>query len=72
MGGETEILDVVPIDLLHSMSKKWIEDLQTMVPVPDAMRAQALDIEFHWVNETGETGRLTSNVTVKITVRPCY
>jgi len=32
------------------------------------MAKQALDVEFHWVTEHGQDGRLTAGATVKATV----
>ncbi|EXJ73530.1 uncharacterized protein A1O5_03291 [Cladophialophora psammophila CBS 110553] len=65
MNAETEILDVAPIDLLHAVSKKFMRTLEQFVP--KEMAAQALDIEFHWVNETGNTARLTGGVSLQPT-----
>jgi hypothetical protein len=41
---ETEILDVAPIDALHSMSTKFVNAL----PIPDELKARVLDVEVHW------------------------
>lgn len=64
LGGETEILDVAPIDLLHGISKKFVH----MLPVSDEIKAKAPEINFHWVTETGKPGKLTSNITIPATV----
>ena len=61
---ETEILDVAPIDLLNGMSREFMR----VLPLPDAIKAKALDVEFHWVNETGEAARLTSGISMNATV----
>lgn len=61
---ETEILDVAPIDLLHTINKEVVKD----IPLPEAMKGHAIDIVFHWVNEKGNDARLTSGATVKCTV----
>ena len=61
---ETEILDVAPIDLLNGMSNRFIHDL----PLPDVIKAQALDVSFHWVSEEGETATLTGGLTIQCTV----
>jgi hypothetical protein len=45
--GETEILDVAPIDLLHGIGKKFVEAL----PLSDELKAKALDVNFHWITE---------------------
>jgi hypothetical protein len=63
----TEILDVAPVDMLHSMSKKFAKSLEALYPA--GMIDQALDMEFHWVNETGETAKLTGGINLVPTVR---
>ena len=63
--GQTEILDVAPIDMLHGMSTKFINAL----PLPDELKAKALDIETHWITEKGDAAKLTANLTVPATVR---
>jgi hypothetical protein len=64
--GETEILDVAPIDLLHGISKKFVD----AYPLSEELKAKALDINFHWVTETGAAAKLTSNITMEATVHP--
>jgi hypothetical protein len=61
--GETEILDVAPIDLLHGISTKFVN----AYPLPEELKAKALDINFHWVTETGAAAKLTSNITMEAT-----
>ncbi|KAF2276814.1 uncharacterized protein EI97DRAFT_458146 [Westerdykella ornata] len=61
--GQTEILDVAPIDFLHGISRRFI----TALPVPDEIKAKALDIDFHWVTEKGGPAKLTSNITMEAT-----
>lgn len=63
--GEMEILDVAPIDLLHGVGKKFVQ----ILPIPDELKAQALDIKFHWVTEKGTPIRLTAGLMVEATVR---
>lgn len=58
------MLDVAPIDLFNGMNKPFIQDL----PFPDAVKAQALDVSFHWVNENGDSAKLTCGITVQCTV----
>jgi hypothetical protein len=65
MGGETEILDVAPIDLLHGLSTKFI----SVLPLSDELKAKALDINFHWVTEKGEPANLTAKIKIPATVR---
>ncbi|KAK3709369.1 hypothetical protein LTR37_010930 [Vermiconidia calcicola] len=60
---ETEILDVAPVDLLMGLTKPFISAL----PIQDSMKAQGLDVEFHWVNQTGKTAKLTSGITIQCT-----
>jgi hypothetical protein len=62
--GETEILDVVPIDLLGCIDKRFVEILQ----LPDELKAKALDTNFHWITETGAPGKMTANMTLPATV----
>ncbi|KAL5402459.1 hypothetical protein PMIN03_010651 [Paraphaeosphaeria minitans] len=41
--GETEILDVAPIDFLHALSPKFIH----VLPIPDELKAKALDMDLN-------------------------
>lgn len=61
---ETELLDVGQIDLIHALSKNFLDEM----PVPEEVKAQALDIEFHWVNETGKMAKLSSGLPIQCTV----
>ncbi|KAF2872255.1 ThiJ/PfpI [Massariosphaeria phaeospora] len=65
MGGETEVIDVMPIDLLHGISKKFLGDFKEVFGEENV--EHGLDIEFHWVNETGKTAKLTSNIKIEPT-----
>ena len=56
---------MAPIDLLNGLTPKFINTL----PVPDSIKKQAIDFEFHWVNEDGEEAKLTAGITLKPTVR---
>ncbi|KAE9368232.1 class I glutamine amidotransferase-like protein [Stipitochalara longipes BDJ] len=56
---ETEILDVAPIDIFNGISKKFVHNFPEGI-LPGHLREQALDIEFHWVNETGKQAHLTA------------
>ena len=62
--GETEVLDVAPIDLLHGISTNFIKDL----PLSDNLKAKAPEVNFHWVTETGSSAKLTANMTLSATV----
>ncbi|KAJ4295071.1 hypothetical protein N0V90_007079 [Kalmusia sp. IMI 367209] len=61
--GETEILDVAPIDFLHGLNKKFA----AVLPISDELKAKALDIEFHWVTEKGEPAKLTAGISLNAT-----
>lgn len=63
--GETELIDVAPIDALHGISTRFFH----VLPVSDELKAKALDVNFHWVTETGKPGKLTGGMTVDATVR---
>jgi hypothetical protein len=63
----TEVLDLAPIDLLNGMTKEFIGGFPSEL-VSDELKAKALDIEFHWVNETGKTALLTAGLNVDPTV----
>ncbi|KAH7333117.1 class I glutamine amidotransferase-like protein [Rhexocercosporidium sp. MPI-PUGE-AT-0058] len=63
VNSETEILDVAPIDILDAISTKLVDNLPESMVSPE-MRAQALDVEFHWVNETGKEAHLTAGTRV--------
>lgn len=67
----TEILDVAPVDMIHSLSKNFIETFPGGDLFPSYYTAQALDIEIHWITEHGKDtpARLTSNITLLPTVR---
>jgi hypothetical protein len=62
--GETEILDVGPIDILNGMSNRFVTEL----PIPDELKAKSYDIDFHWVTEGGKPAKLTAGMTVQATV----
>ena len=51
---KTEILDVAPIDLINGASKQFISSLPGDFLSPE-LKAQAIDFEYHWVNEDGKT-----------------
>ena len=46
-----------------------IQDFLKDLPFTDKIKAQALDIQFHWVNEAGGTASMTGGLTVQATVR---
>lgn len=61
--GETEILDVAPIDLLNGLSKKFIDAL----PLSDELKSKALDINIRWITEKGTPAKLSANMTLLAT-----
>lgn len=69
MNSETEILDVAPIDLLHGMTPAWLNSFPDEWLSPQ-LKKQAIDIQFHWVNESGKPARITSGMTLNVTVSP--
>ena len=62
--GETEILDVAPIDFLHGMSNKFLSAL----PLSDELKAKSFDLNTHWITEKGTPAKLTANITLEATV----
>jgi hypothetical protein len=64
--GKTEILDVAPMDMLHSISKQFANDMS----ISDKLKAKMLDIEFHWVTEKARPAKLTAGITMKATASP--
>ncbi|TQS32861.1 hypothetical protein Golomagni_06810 [Golovinomyces magnicellulatus] len=61
--GITEILDTAPVDLLSGFDKHIIETFPEGF-IPAALKTQALEFVYHWVNETGGPARLTSGLNV--------
>jgi hypothetical protein len=64
---QTEILDVAPLDVFAGLSKEFISNFPPELVTPE-MAKQALDVEFHWVTEHGQDGKLTAGATIKPTV----
>ena len=52
------------MDLLHGMSKSALK----MLPLPDSLKSQGLDIEFHWVSESGKPSHLTAGGSIETIV----
>lgn len=63
---ETEILDVAPIELIHSISKYFVQQIPDALVTPEIkpLTAQAVEFVFHWVSEAGPSkpSRLTSGI----------
>lgn len=58
------MLDIAPIDILHGMTPDFMRNL----PLPEPIKAQAIDFAFHWITEAGEPAKLTSGATLQATV----
>lgn len=67
LNSRTEVLDLAPIDLLNGMDKTGIKGFPSEL-VSDEIKAHGLDMEFHWVNESGKTASLTSGLNIQPTV----
>lgn len=67
LGGTTEVLDIAPIDLLGGLSKEFTSTFPDEI-LPASMKAQAIDVQIHYVNETGKPAKLTSGMTIEVTV----
>ena len=63
----TEILDVATLDIFAGLSKDFTNNFPSEL-VSDQWKKEALDVEFHWVNETGKDATLTAGITLKPTV----
>lgn len=59
----TELLDVAVIDMISGLDKQFIK---TIPGVPEELRAQAIDVVFHWVSEAGPAtpSRLNCGITL--------
>ena len=66
MNRETEILDVAPVDMLNSMTKSFVKNIKQFYP--GDVDHDGLDIDFHWVNESGKPAKLTGGITLLPTV----
>lgn len=63
----TELLDVAPIDLINGLSNGFLRELPSFA-ISDDLKAQGIDIVFHWITETGAPAELTSGLSVNATV----
>ncbi|GAP89797.2 hypothetical protein SAMD00023353_3601040 [Rosellinia necatrix] len=50
--GETELLDIGPVDLLNGLSRHFTENFPDELG-PPGFKGGALDLKFHWVTEDG-------------------
>lgn len=55
---------MAPIDILNGLSHQMIDFL----PLPDLMKAKAINAQFHWVNEDGKEAKLTAGINLRPTV----
>jgi hypothetical protein len=58
---------VAPVDIFNSISTNFVNSFPEGM-LPDQLRGQALDMEFHWVNETGKLATLTAGGIIQPTV----
>ncbi|KAK7754421.1 hypothetical protein SLS62_003715 [Diatrype stigma] len=59
-----ELLDVAPIDVFHTLSKENARTFPDEL-LPPSLKAQAIDLQLHWVSPTGKApSRLTAGLTV--------
>jgi hypothetical protein len=54
--------------MFNSISTRFMDNFPPGF-LPSHLRAQALDMEFHWVNETGKPASLTAGACINPTVR---
>lgn len=72
LGGTTEILDIAPVDVLTAMSKDAISIFPPEV-VAEELKKQAVAVDMHYVNESGKPARVTSGMSLNVTVCPaCF
>lgn len=57
---------MAPIDIFNGISKDFLNSTPGHL-LTDKMREQALDVEFHWVNESGKEAELTAGGLIKST-----
>ncbi|KAK4503348.1 hypothetical protein PRZ48_004263 [Zasmidium cellare] len=65
LNSTTEILDIAPFHIMGGLSDR-AEDLPDDA-WPRAMKDQAMDIECHWVNESGKPAQLTAGMSLNPT-----
>ena len=61
---ETELLDVAPIDFFNGMLKRNLQ----FIPMLESQKAYGLDVEWHWVSESGKPGHLSSGAVIETVV----
>ncbi|KAI0012851.1 class I glutamine amidotransferase-like protein [Xylariaceae sp. FL0662B] len=65
LNSTTEILDVAPIDFIYRLSHAAVDVLPDEL-CPPHFKAQAIDLQFHWVSENGPVtnSQLTSTISL--------
>ncbi|KAL8952908.1 MAG: hypothetical protein Q9222_001198 [Ikaeria aurantiellina] len=64
LSSATQLLDVAPIDMLGMLERHWLQ----ASPLPEALIAKALDIEYYFISETGESPhQMTGGFKVAVT-----
>ncbi|KAL8807326.1 MAG: hypothetical protein Q9223_003183, partial [Gallowayella weberi] len=59
-----QLLDVAPVDMLGMVSKDYVEACQ----LPEHLVAKALNIEYYFINETGEgPNQMTGGFKIAVT-----
>jgi hypothetical protein len=58
---------VAPIDIFSGLSKEYLHNFPDGL-ITEKMRQSALDVEFHWVNESGSEAKCTAGAIIKPTV----
>ncbi|KAI1075218.1 class I glutamine amidotransferase-like protein [Whalleya microplaca] len=67
LNAETEIMDVAPIDFLYGLSHSVVDGMPDEVCPPN-FKAQAIDLQIHWVSEKGKA--TNSQLTSRISLTP--
>ncbi|KAL8768352.1 MAG: hypothetical protein Q9209_005386 [Squamulea sp. 1 TL-2023] len=63
--GPVQLMDVAPVDMLGMLDKKYVE----IAHLPEQIASKALDIEFYFINETGEGPHpMTAGFKIAVTV----
>ncbi|KIW17679.1 hypothetical protein PV08_04874 [Exophiala spinifera] len=62
----TELLDIAVVDLLSGLDKSIAATFPDAL-MPPHVKAHALDVETHWVNQSGKTARLSGNISLQPT-----
>ncbi|KAI0202871.1 class I glutamine amidotransferase-like protein [Astrocystis sublimbata] len=65
MKGETELLDIAPVDMISALTRRFVDSLPDDLG-PPGFKDGALDIEVHWVTEDGPSvpAKLTAGMRV--------